>query len=69
MNDYTIIISETQRAALLDVLKQHPYVTRTDPDEGPLAFWLEMLEHLPADDAEMRKAYPDAQPPAHGFCY
>lgn len=55
---YTIMISEEQRAALLDLLNANSKVD----DEGlPLEFWIGMLTELPAVEAKHPRVL-------HGFC-
>jgi hypothetical protein len=54
---FEIIISEEQRVALIAALK----TAGVGGDSGPLEFWLEMLDGLPADELESPGA-------SHGFC-
>lgn len=54
---FTIMIDETQRVALRDVIA----VAGVDRDRAPLEFWVAMLDILPANE----KADPDT---VHGFC-
>ena len=56
---YEICINEPQRAALLTVLENA--FPGTCDEDGPLAYWIDMLKSLPADE----EANPGI---THGFC-
>lgn len=63
---YTIMINETQRLALLEVIKAAPKEILEKYEDlitnGPaLEYWEEMLSTLPEDEA----AHPGV---VHGFC-
>lgn len=57
---YTIIISEEQRKALLEVLTGAA-VEEHMGNNLPLEYWDEMLDRLPKDEAETPGTH-------HGFC-
>jgi len=57
---YEIMINEEQRQALLILIKRE--CPDEVPDDGhPLAYWVDMLETLPAEEVANPKV-------THGFC-